>query len=157
VGSMTNEIVNSTVGNAVYREDGTRLFGFDAELELKTRQKRDKVFEEQIIIWIEKLTDEKACSHEEIVEALRSGVLLCKMMNAIEPGTIKKIDTRNIPLVFVENINNYLKACWNLGIPNSELFVCSDLFQSKAISNVVQNVWAFIRFAHSKPKLFNIH
>lgn len=34
---MNLDIANSTVGSAVYREDGTRLYGLDAELEKKVK------------------------------------------------------------------------------------------------------------------------
>ena len=51
------------------------------------------------------------------MKSLKSGVLLCKVINVIQPGLIKKIDTRELALVHVENINNYLKACWTIGVP----------------------------------------
>jgi len=77
-------------------------------------------------------------------------VLLCKVINVIEPGTIKKIDDRQIQLVYVENINSYLKSCYKLGMPSSDLFVNSDLASGKGIVQVVTNVNSLVRLAQSK-------
>lgn len=86
-------MANSTVGRPVFREDGTRVYGFDAELELKKQSKRDKGFEGQLLAWIETVTHCKCKHPENFSESLRSGVLLCKMLNAIESDTISTSDT----------------------------------------------------------------
>lgn len=44
-----------------------------------------------------------------------------------------------------------MKACWKLGILTADLFVTSDLINKKGIPQVVQNVYAVIRLAQSKP------
>ncbi len=74
-----------------------------------------------------------------------------RLINAIQPDAIKKINTRpiallemvssfsphspcigiNLMLVSQENLGFYLKACWHLGVPSSDLFVTSDLYLSK--------------------------
>ncbi|PRP86810.1 hypothetical protein PROFUN_05027 [Planoprotostelium fungivorum] len=145
------EVANSTAGAAVYRADGTRLYGMDAELELKMQSKRDPEFEKSLLQWVEQVAGDKAIDINDFGESLKSGVLLCKLVNSIEPNSVKKIDTRNIALVHVENINAYLKACWNIGLPNSELFITSDLFGKKGIPQVVQNVNGMAKLAMSKP------
>lgn len=131
-------------GSIVIRHDGVQLYGLDAELEKKARQKRDTEFEKKILNWVQDVAGEPR-TEENIDDALISGVLLCKMMNKIEPGCIPKIDTRDIPLVHVENINKYLKACWNLGVPSSDMFVTSDLFQRRGLLQVVQNLHSVAR------------
>ena len=91
----------NTSDEAVYRADGMRLYGLDAELAKKAQGKRDDKYERELLSWLEQVSGEKAEFPNDIIGSLKSGVLLCKTVNAIEPGTIKKIDTRAITLVFV--------------------------------------------------------
>jgi hypothetical protein len=63
----------------------------------------------------------------DLAASLKSGVILCKFVNAIDANAVKKIDMRDLPLVYVENITAYLKACWKLGVPSQDTFVASDL------------------------------
>ncbi|PRP81726.1 hypothetical protein PROFUN_10826 [Planoprotostelium fungivorum] len=139
--------VNSTTSDAVYREDGIQLFGLDAELELKARAKRDPDFEMSLLEWIEETVND-SCTHPlDFAESLKSGVMLCRMINVVSPNSVKKIDERNIPLVMIENINCYLRACWALNVPSSSLFVANDLYTKKNIPQVIANVFTVARLA----------
>lgn len=143
-------IANSTATEEVYRSDGVRLYGLDAELELKMQSKRDKNYEGELVKWIEDVIGEKM-EFPDIADSLKSGIVLCKLLNAIEPGTVKKINMKPIALMQVENIQLYLKGCWHLGVPTSDLFVTSDLFQKKGISQVLQNIVSLARVAQTIP------
>lgn len=77
---------------------GTRIFGVDAEAYRKIEAKRDRELERQIAQWIAEVTKEPV-DLEDPIESLRSGVLLCKLLNAIRPGVISKYNTRTIPLL----------------------------------------------------------
>ncbi|KAK5576477.1 hypothetical protein RB653_007621 [Dictyostelium firmibasis] len=143
-------IANTTYGNAVYRGDGTRLYGLDAELELKAQSKRDPQTEVELMIWIEKVIGEKLKFPDDLIESLRSGIVLCKLLNSLIPGTIKNINTsRDTALHHMENIGLYLKACWIVGIQSSDLFVSSDLYLRKNVNAVIQNLLAIARAAHT--------
>jgi hypothetical protein len=78
--------------------------------------------------------------------------LQSRVINAIEPGSIQRIDSRSLGLVYAENINQYLKHCWKLGVPSSDLFVTSDLLQGKGMAQVIQNIWSLIRLAQAKSE-----
>jgi hypothetical protein len=54
-----------------------------------------------------------------------------RLANAIQPDIIRKVNTRPIALLEMENIGFYLKACWKLGVASAELFVTSDLYLRK--------------------------
>ncbi|KAN0034706.1 hypothetical protein ACTFIV_001238 [Dictyostelium citrinum] len=139
-----------TYGNAVYRGDGVRLYGLDAELELKAQAKRDPQTEVELVIWIEKVIGEKLKFPDDLIESLRSGIVLCKLLNALMPGTIKNINTaRDTALHHMENIGLYLKACWIVGIQSSDLFVSSDLYLRKNVNAVIQNLLAIARATHT--------
>ncbi|GAM22729.1 hypothetical protein SAMD00019534_059040 [Acytostelium subglobosum LB1] len=144
-------VVNSTAGQAVLRGDGIRVFGLDAELELKAQSKRDPNFERELATWIEQATGMKLQYPNDLIESLRSGIVLCTLINVLIPDTIKKINTKPIPLMEVENIGLYLKACWKVGVPSSDLFVTSDLYQRKGVPAVLQNLASIGRAAHTCP------
>ncbi len=83
----------------------------------------DTTWVSKIIKWVEEVTKFKLS--DDIAESLKSGVILCRLIQQVEPGIIKLIDERDIPLAFVENINSYLKGCWKLGVASQDLFIAS--------------------------------
>ena len=97
-------VANSTFGAPVYRGDGTRLYGLDAELELKAQEKRDTELEASLEQWIEKVIGETLEPKGNLQKSLKSGVALCKMMNKLWPGSIKTINTKPIGMMEMENI-----------------------------------------------------
>jgi len=76
----------------------------------------------------------------DLQEYLKSGVALCKMINALKPGTISKINNGKMPFVQMENIGAYIQACKKLGIPEHYLFVTVDLFEGKNMAQVILNI-----------------
>ncbi|KYQ92066.1 hypothetical protein DLAC_06904 [Tieghemostelium lacteum] len=150
---MATKIVNTTYGQqAVYRGDGLRVYGLDAELELKRQAQRDVGYEKELGKWIESATGMKLEFPDDLIESLRSGIILCNLINALLPGTISKINQKPLPLMQIENIGLYLKACWKVGIPSSDLFVTSDLYQRKSIPAVLQNIASVARSSHTCPE-----
>eukprot|EP01132_Coremiostelium_polycephalum_P009978 gene9978-12230_t len=149
---MATRVVNSTAGQGVVlRGDGIRLYGLDAELELKAQSKRDPKYEKDLGHWIEQATGLKLEYPDDLIESLKSGIVLCTLINVLLPGTIKTINTKPIPLMQVENIGLYLKACWKVGVPSSDLFVTSDLYQRKGVLAVLQNLASIARAAPNCP------
>jgi len=108
-----------------------------------------------IFSWIEQLTDEDFDGDD--VTALSDGVLLCKLVNVIQPGSVETINED--PSVFgkVENIKAYLQACKEIGIDDGDLFEISDLTQDGDSLNVLLNLAALGREAKKRgfpyPKL----
>ena len=88
----------------------------DAELHLKREAQRDEEYEIRVAKWIEEAVGEPLADVNDLWVSLKSGVVLCELINAIVPGTIKKYARTNLlPLMEMDNIQLYLKACWNLG------------------------------------------
>eukprot|EP01100_Stratorugosa_tubuloviscum_P006334 TRINITY_DN273_c2_g1_i2.p1 TRINITY_DN273_c2_g1~~TRINITY_DN273_c2_g1_i2.p1 ORF type:complete len:233 (+),score=107.26 TRINITY_DN273_c2_g1_i2:220-918(+) len=73
-------------------------------------------------------------------EYLRSGVVLCNLINKIRPGTINQINNRTMPFMQMENIKSYLDACRAMGVPDKDSFVTIDLFEAKDLVQVAQNI-----------------
>jgi hypothetical protein len=97
-------------------------------------------------------------------------------LNKIQPGTVKRINKRDIPLMQLENIKLYLEGiflfllfllasfkhnvkccsaffslagCWKLGVPSGSLFSSSDLYKEKDMTSVLQNLQALGRLAQT--------
>lgn len=137
------EVVNITGGIEI---GGTTLYGMDAEHALKQAAKYDYGRERDIVKWIEAVLEEKLPS-KDLHESLKSGIILCRLLNKIKPGLIRKYNTRAIALMEMENIKLFLEGCWKLGIPSSCLFICSDLYKARGMNEVLNNLEAVSKVA----------
>jgi len=142
-------VVNRSDGTA--EVNGVRLFGLDAEVHLKLQAKRDPELEQKLGEWVATVIGEPLEYPDDIIQSLKSGIVLCKLVNKLQPGIIPKYNTRRIPLLEMENIGLYLKACWELGVPSEELFVTSDLYLSKCVPQVFQSLQSLARIAQILP------
>jgi hypothetical protein len=83
------------------------------------------------------VSGEKLEDLNDVIISLKTGVVLCKLINILVPGAVKKYSTtRLMALTERANIDEFLKALQALGIPNSDLFATSDLHNGKGITNV---------------------
>jgi len=67
----------------------------------------------------------------DLQSELKSGVILCKLMNKLKPGSIFNINNGKMSFMMMDNIQSYINACKKHGIPQSNLFVIADLFEGK--------------------------
>merc|ERR1712203_1057221 len=72
---------------------------------------------------------------------LKDGAVLCQLINAISPGSVKKINTMKAPFKQRENIEMYLKACAAYGLKEQDLFQVNDLYENKNLYMVVDNLY----------------
>eukprot|EP01113_Clastostelium_recurvatum_P030741 TRINITY_DN3769_c0_g1_i1.p1 TRINITY_DN3769_c0_g1~~TRINITY_DN3769_c0_g1_i1.p1 ORF type:complete len:413 (+),score=96.84 TRINITY_DN3769_c0_g1_i1:22-1239(+) len=126
-------------------------YGLDLEHQEKLVTKAltgDALHDEAVMDWIEFMTGQEV---DGIYDSLRSGVVLCLLVNAIKPDTIPRIHMKPVPMLEMENIQAYLNACAAFGVPRSELFSTSDLYEHKSIPAVVSNLYALARAAQKLP------
>jgi len=145
------EAVNKTGG--IETDDGRTLFGLDAEIYLKLKAKEDPEWESKVGAWIEKVLGKPLIDSKDIHTSCKDGVILCELVNKIQPGTIKKINPTTGMLKHLaerDNINLYLKACYTLGIDNSSMFTIADLHAKRGIATVLSNIATLSHIAHSK-------
>jgi hypothetical protein len=119
-------------------------FGMDAELERSMEDNYDLGLETALMDWVEAVTQEPV---DYFYESLKSGVILCKLINCIRPNMIRNIHERGVALQERENIKNYLRACEALGVKKTELFIASDLYDRKSMLSVLNNVHSLARVA----------
>uniref|UniRef100_A0A6N2MYX6 Kinesin motor domain-containing protein n=1 Tax=Salix viminalis TaxID=40686 RepID=A0A6N2MYX6_SALVM len=98
-------------------------------------------------------------SEEEFRLGLRSGIILCNVLNKVQPGAVPKVvespcDAALIPdgaalsaFQYFENVRNFLVAVQEMGIPN---FEASDLEQGGKSARVVNTVLALKSYSEWK-------
>mmetsp|Transcript_22499 Transcript_22499/g.89073 ORF Transcript_22499/g.89073 Transcript_22499/m.89073 type:complete len:247 (+) Transcript_22499:30-770(+) len=89
--------------------------------------------------WVESMLGEPFTG--DFGEHLKSGVVLCNLINTLKPGTIKKVNKNRMPFMQMENINAYIDACKReFGIPDQYNFMTIDLFEAKNLGQVATNL-----------------
>ncbi|CAF4292137.1 unnamed protein product, partial [Rotaria sp. Silwood2] len=111
--------------------------------------KRDPNLDREAQEWIEAVIGEKfpSGSYED---ALKDGVILCKLMNRLQPGAIPKFATSGGAFKLRENISLFQNAARAYGLGDAELFQTIDLFEKHNIPQVTQCVFALGRNAQKK-------
>jgi len=89
--------------------------------------------------WIEDVVGESFPSNN-FGESLKSGVLLCKLLNKLQSGTVTRINTQNMAFKQMENIAAYIEGSKKLGVPDQYNFMTVDLFEEKNLGQVVLNI-----------------
>lgn len=125
-------------------------YGMTADLAEKKAAKFDRDLAREAIDWIGRVTDDAAISSVEpdqdrIVEAFKNGVSLCKLINVIQPGSVKKINESKMAFKMMENIGNFLSACEAYGLVKADLFQTVDLYEGENIPQFVNGIHALGR------------
>jgi hypothetical protein len=139
------EIVNKTGGVEI---NGKMFYGLDAEIMLKQQANYDYKLEKTIWQWIESALNEKL-KGDDLGAVLKDGQVLCRLANRIQPGSIKKINAKDIALMSMENIRHYLAFCWSIGLPSTSLFTSSDLYNRRSLTEVLRNLEALARYTQT--------
>merc|ERR1712212_722003 len=92
---------------------------------------------------------EKVEKSADVFKILKNGVVLCKLVNMIYPGSVKKINTSPQAFKEMENTNQFLAACEKLGCVKLDLFQTVDLYESANIAQVVNGIIALGRKAQT--------
>jgi hypothetical protein len=135
-------------------------YGLSRELALKTAGKYSDADEEEIIAWFLALnitTGPSSRGMDEFMEWLKSGAVLCNLMNSLAPGSIKKIhktDTVKMAALRMnkeyENISFFLKACNEYGIDKNDLFQTVDLYEGQNLAQVQMTIFKLGGMAKKK-------
>ncbi|XP_019646992.1 PREDICTED: myophilin-like [Branchiostoma belcheri] len=128
-----------------------RPSGLNATIAAKIAGKRDPQKEAEAQAWIEELIGEKFPEGVAYEDALKDGVILCKLINVLVPGSVKRINAQKMPFKQMENIGNFLTAVQGYGVPASDLFQTVDLYERRNIPAVTQCFFAMGRVAQTKP------
>lgn len=93
--------------------------------------------------WISAVTGEKFSGEYE--DVLKNGIVLCKLINAIAPGSVKKIQEKGTNFQLMENIQRFQAGIKKYGVPEEEIFQTADLFEKRNIAQVTLCLYALAR------------
>ncbi|KAK3391864.1 hypothetical protein B0T20DRAFT_67685 [Sordaria brevicollis] len=100
--------------------------------------------------WIESVLGEKL-PQPDLLDALKDGVSLCKLVNKVLPPPGVKFKQSAMPFVQMENISIFLRACKAppLNLLEHDVFLTVDLYERKDPAQVLQCIGAFSRAANA--------
>lgn len=117
-------------------------YGLDADLAAKRAAQYDAGEENEARQFISQRSGSAVTG--DFHGALKSGVILCALANAIKPGSCR-VGKGNMPFVQMENISQYLAFCGTVGLKTHDLFQTVDLYEAKNMNQVIKNILALKR------------
>jgi len=113
--------------------------GFAAEAHSKINSKYDVDLSSQLLRWMGQVMNESlntSGEKENFYELLKDGTVLCRLINSIQPNTIRKVNTSTMAFKCMENIQFFLDAAEKFGVARSELFQTVDLWEQQNLNSV---------------------
>lgn len=133
--------------------DRPKGFGMTAELQEKKAAKYDSELASQAVEWMEGIAGSSGVSDpssDSVHAALKDGVYLCKLINVIQPDSVKKPNQSKMAFKMMENIGNFLGACENFGLKKTDLFQTVDLYEAQNMPQVIGTLHALGRRVNQK-------
>lgn len=114
----------------------------DEDLKRIREQKYDYKLEADVCNWIGQIIGRFKSPNETAAAWMKSGDVICELMNCIRPGTIKKYNA-NTTSKFkqMENITLFLRACREVGMLEKDLFSTVDLYEAKDMNAVILSLF----------------
>jgi len=128
--------------------------GLDADIKARQAAKFDVELEQQVVQWIQAVTGEIKIDGQSTHEWLKSGVVLCKLANTIQPGIIAKINTGAFPFKQMENLTFFMGAARKLGVAESSMFGTPALYENKDMGSVIACIYAYGGVVQTKVPSF---
>ncbi|XP_066547823.1 calponin-3a [Amia ocellicauda] len=123
-------------------------YGLSAEVKSKIALKYDTQKEEELRYWIEDITGMPI--GDNFQKGLKDGVILCELINKLQPGSIKKINNSKLNWHKLENLGNFIKAILAYGLKHNDIFEANDLFENGNMTQVQTTLLALASMAKTK-------
>ncbi|XP_061797613.1 calponin-2 [Nerophis lumbriciformis] len=123
-------------------------YGLSAEVRNKIAQKYDLQKEEELKIWIEDITG--ASIGPDFQKGLKNGVILCQLMNTLQPGSVKNVNRSSTNWHQLENLTNFNKALIAYGLKPHDIFEANDLFENGNMTQFQTTMLALASMAKTK-------
>jgi len=112
---------------------------------------RNKELEQEVLDWISAVLG-APLPPGAFEDVLKDGVVLCNLMNKIQPNSIKKIQTSGGSFKLMENIQRFQDAAKKYGVPHEEIFQTADLYERRNIPQVVISLYSLGRITQKHPE-----
>jgi len=133
------------------REQG---YGFTAEISGKIQGKYDSNQEREALAWIQKQVPnaglQGVSGSSAVGDKLKDGVILCKLINRLQPNSVKNINTSKMAFKQMENIGNFLAGVEKYGVSRTDMFQTVDLYEQQNMPQVIMCIHALGRKAGTK-------
>ncbi|KAM4748283.1 calponin-1 [Rhinophrynus dorsalis] len=123
-------------------------YGLSAEVKSKLAQKYDPQKEAELREWIESTTGRNIGN--KFMDSLKDGVILCELINKLQPGSVRKINESTQNWHQLENIGNFIKGITEYGVKPHDIFEANDLFENCNLTQVQSTLLALASVAKSK-------
>lgn len=125
-----------------------------ADIATKEEFKYNPEVEAAAIRWIEQVL-ETSSNGQSFYTFLKSGVILCKLANKIQPQIVPSIYEGALPYRQMENIGSYIRGCQQWGLRDEELFETADLFAERNLNSVVNHIHVLAHWLTKRPEGWN--
>uniref|UniRef100_A0A8U7NZA9 Calponin n=1 Tax=Corvus moneduloides TaxID=1196302 RepID=A0A8U7NZA9_CORMO len=123
-------------------------YGLSAEVKNKLAQKYDPQRERELRAWIEGTTGRRI--GDNFMDGLKDGVILCELINKLQPGSVPKVNEPVQNWHKLENIGNFLRAITRYGVKPHDIFEANDLFENTNHTQVQSTLIALASQAKTK-------
>ena len=114
----------------------------DEDLKRIREGKYDMKLEADVCNWIGQIIGRFKSPTETAAAWMKSGDVVCELMNCIRPGTIKKYNAKTTSkFKQMENITLFLRACREVGMLEKDLFSTVDLYEAKDMNAVILSLF----------------
>lgn len=124
----------------------------ERQVRAKLAGKRNADQETEAQKWIEEVLGAKFPPGESYEDALKDGIILCKLMNKLKPGAVSKINSSGPSFKMMENINVFQKALKDYGVADLDVFQTVDLWEQKDIGQVTTTLFSLGRETYRHPE-----
>eukprot|EP00092_Neocalanus_flemingeri_P017892 GFUD01019358.1.p1 GENE.GFUD01019358.1~~GFUD01019358.1.p1 ORF type:complete len:183 (+),score=47.46 GFUD01019358.1:39-551(+) len=107
--------------------------------------------EKEILEWIGSVLGEPLAD-EDFATVLKDGIILCRLMNKLQPGSVKRVKEKGPAFMLMENVQAFLSAAKKYGVPDEEVFQTPDLFEKRNIPQVVLCLFSLGRVTQMHPE-----
>lgn len=125
-----------------------------ADIATKEEFKYNPEVEAAAIRWIEQVL-ETSSNGQSFYTFLKSGVILCKLANKIQPQIVPSVYEGALPYRQMENIGSYIRGCQQWGLRDEELFETADLFAERNLNSVVNHIHVLAHWLTKRPEGWN--
>uniref|UniRef100_A0AC34FES9 Calponin-homology (CH) domain-containing protein n=1 Tax=Panagrolaimus sp. ES5 TaxID=591445 RepID=A0AC34FES9_9BILA len=132
--------------------------GIALEFQQKIHSKYDEQLAAQLLQWLQNVTGlsdiDTSGNVDEFCSLLKDGKVLCQLANALESGSVKKVNESKLAFKQMENVSFFLQFAQK-HIDKSELFQTCDLYEAQDPNAVLTCLSALARKADKfgKPSI----
>lgn len=88
----------------------------------------------------------------DFYDKLKDGIILCKLLNKVQPGVCKGYKRSKVAFVQRANLDIFIKGCKKLGLSEIDIMDTNDLFERQRLSSVLKTIFAISAKAKEIPE-----